>query len=735
MKKLTNLIVDKRKTILFLVLILTIISALIIPKVQVNYDMSKYLPKKTNVSKGISLMEEEFGNIGSAEVMVKDIKKEEALEIYNLISNIEGVKSVDFEIDSLDYFKNNKAIFIIMLNTDDYSNKSIETIKKIESQLENYNINIGGGAVSANALTKVIETEMSKYGIVALILIFIVLILISKSWIEPFIFLSVSGISILINYGSNIIFENVSFVTFSIAAILQLALSMDYSIMLLNKYHYENTKTNKIEAMKKALLKSINTISASSLTTVFGLLAMVFMSFTIGKDIGLVLAKGILINVLIVLLTLPALILLFDNLLEKTKKKSINIGVKLFSKTACKGRIVIPIIMLILLIGSYIIQTNLKLNFAYQYTDDQITEIEKEFGKSNQVVLLYDNNSKEENVLEIIKFLEKYKINNKNVLNNVVDYYITIGKKLTNMELANLTKMDVQVIDNLFLMYNQINQTNVNSLTIKEFISFLTNNAIDNPLMKDFINEENKAMFLNINKEINKNESLLKGINYNRMIIKLDLDIESNETYSFFKDFKKTTNEKLKDSYIVGNTALSYSIKESFSNELLFITILTIISMIVIISITFKSIIVPLILTLLIQSAIFISMCFPVILNKPLYFLAYIIAQCIQMGATIDYAILLSYNYIENREKHLKNESLINALKASVLTIFTSATILITATLTIAFISSQELISIICTVIARGTLISTIIVLFVLPSFLYLFDNLIEKTTKNKRFK
>ncbi len=735
MKKITNFIIEKRLVMLFLVLIFTIISTLIIPKVQVNYDMSKYLPKKTNVSKGIFLMEEEFGNIGSAEVMVKDIEKEEATKIYSLISNIEGVKSVDFEVDSLNYFKNNKAIFIIMLDTDDYSNKSIETIKKIETQLENYNINIGGGAVSANALTKVIETEMSKYGIVALILKFIVLILISKSWIEPFIFLTVSGISILINYGSNIIFENVSFVTFSIAAILQLALSMDYSIMLLNKYHYESSKTNKIEAMKKALLKSINTISASSLTTVFGLLAMIFMSFTIGKDIGLVLAKGILINVLIVLITLPALILLFDNLLEKTKKKSINIGVKLFSKTAYKGKIIIPIIMLILLIGSYIIQTNLKLNFAYQYTDDQITEIENEFGKSNQVVLLYDNNNKEENVLEIINFLKKYKMNNKKVLNNVVDYYITIGKKLTSMELANLTKMNNQVIDNLFLMYNQINQTNVNSLTIKEFISFLTNNAIDNPLMKELINEENKAMFLNINKEINKNESLLKGTNYNRMIIKLDLDIESDETYSFFKDFKKIINEKLKDSYIVGNTALSYSIKESFSNELLLITILTIISMIVIISITFKSLIVPLILTLLIQSAIFISMCFPVILNKPLYFLAYIIAQCIQMGATIDYAILLSYNYIENREKHLKKESLTNALKASVLTIFTSATILITATLTIAFISSQELISLICTVIARGTLISTIIVLFVLPSFLYLFDNLIEKTTKNKNFK
>lgn len=734
MNKTAQFIVKKRKIILSMVLLITIVCGYLVTKVDVNYDMSKYLPKETDTSIGLDIMEKEFGLIGNAQVMVSNINQTEALNVYNKLLGIKGIISVEFDVLNTNNYKDKNALYLITLDSHDYSSEAKDTLNNVKEELNDYDISMAGGAVSANFMNDTLQNEIPYFAVIAVILICAVLLLISHSWIEPLLFLSVSGIAIIINYGTNIIFGEVSFVTFAIAALLQLALSMDYSIMLLDKYHHEAKSETKFKAMEKALRKSFNTISSSSLTTIFGLLAMVFMSFAIGKDLGIVLAKGIFINVLVVFIALPALVLMLDNILTKTKKKSIDISVFIFTKLGISQKYIISILMIVLLVGSYFVQSNLKLDYSYNITNEQIEKINDKFGKSNQMVLLYKNDNTSNEVNKILGFLNSYKINNKPVLNSVVDYYNTSNMELSSEEIAKLANMDVNFIKNIFAMYNGINQTNNEKIALNSFITFVIDNLTTNDNYKNYFDQETLATLNTVKLQLDKSEELLKGNEYNRMIIKLDLDTESDETYQFYNDLKTLTKDNLSKSYILGETALSYDIKETFGNELIIITLITVISMIIIIALTFKSLALPLILVALIQGAIWISMSIPVITNKSLFFLALIIAQCIQMGATIDYAILLSSNYVNNRAKQNKKDALNNALRASILTIFTSASILIIATFTIAFVSSQDLITTICLVIGRGTIISSIIVLIVLPSYLILCDRYIEKTTRKAKF-
>lgn len=735
MNKIADFIVKKRIIIITIILLITIGCAFLLPKVKVNYDLGKYLPEETDTSKGLEIMNEEFGLIGNVQVMVKNISKEQSLEVYNILLEIDGIKAITFDAEYESYYKDNKALYILTLDGDNYSDEVKETLENIEDNLKNYDISMGGGAVSAGMMNETLQEEIPYFVVIAVVLICVILLLISTSWIEPILFLSVSGIAILINYGTNIIFSEVSFITFAIAALLQLALSMDYSIMLLDQYHHELKDEKKEIAMSKALKKSFSTISSSSLTTIFGLLAMVFMSFAIGKDLGIVLAKGILINVIVVFLCLPALILLLDKLLNKTKKKAINLPVRFFTTIGIKGKYIITIIMFILLIGSYFIQSNLKLDYSYNFNDSGMEEIMNEFGRSNQIVLLYNNTADSDRINDIIEFLNVYEINGNKVLNNVVDYYNTSGIKLNNLDISQTMGLNEELIQNIFSIYSSATGIPVSEIRLNDFINFITQNLASDPVYSSYFDEQTIQLLTVVSTQLKESERLLVTNKYNRMIINVNLAVEGEETYQFFDDLKKITKDNLDESYLLGETALASDIKDSFGNELLIITILTIISMIIIIALTFKSISIPIILVALIQGAIWISLSIPAIMDKSLFFMALIIAQCIQMGATIDYAILLSSKYITNREKQSKKEALSNALKASIMTIFTSASILVIATFTIAIVSSQELISTICIVIGRGTIISTIIVLLVLPACLILFDKFIEKGTYKLKFK
>lgn len=631
----------KRKIFIFIsIIFITIFCAILIPKVNINYDMSKYLPKDSDVSKGLGFMNDNFDLIDDAQVMIKNVTESDIVNIHNSLSNIEGVKSVTFDIESDKYYKNNNALFLLTLTSkdSDYNKKILNNIK---DSLDGYDIYLGGSAVNNQAMTDTMKNEMPLFLIVAVILIAIILLLIASSWIEPILFLSISLIAIIINYGTNIVFGEVSFVTFAIAALLQLALSMDYSIMLLDQYHHEIKDSKKDDAMKKAWIKSFHAILASSLTTIFGLLAMIFMSFTIGKDLGIVLAKGIVINVIVVFLALPTFILIFDKFLNKTRKKSIKIPTKFLSTIANKGKYTISIITVLIIIGSFFIQNNLHFSYSVRSKDSSSNEVEKIFGNTTQFVILY----KEEDVTkiyEVFDFIGKY-----NIVNYITDYHNSVATPITPRDFSYMANIEAELANNIFYLYNIKNNSSLDRIPLNDLIDFIATDIINNPNYSMLVDESVKIQILETQSVLNENTKMLSSNNYKRMIIQINADVESDEANNFYKELKTETKETLSESYILGDTALANDIKDSFADETLLITIITIISMLIVIFIIYKSIGLPIILVTLIQGAIWISLCYSVFTSSKLFFLAYIIVQCIQMGATIDYAILLSSNHYQ----------------------------------------------------------------------------------------
>ena len=310
MKKITNFIVDKRKIILIIFIILAIVCAIVSQKVEINDDITKYLPSDSETRIGMDKMEEEFDQVeksSSFNIMFKGLTEEDKEQIYSELSNQENVSSVDYD-KTEEYNKEDYTLYTINVDEPSDSEISKEVYENIKEQYKKYDIETNGDIADSN-----LEILPTWILVVAITGVAIILIIMCESYVEPFLFLFSILIAILLNNGTNIIFNNVSNITSSISAILQLALSMDYSIMLINRFRQENEiEPDKVKAMKQALLHSIQSISSSSVTTIVGLICLVFMSFTIGKDLGFVLAKGVLLSLVSVFCVLPGLILLFD---------------------------------------------------------------------------------------------------------------------------------------------------------------------------------------------------------------------------------------------------------------------------------------------------------------------------------------------------------------------------------------------------------------------------------------
>ena len=349
MKKISSFIVKARYVLLGIFVALVGLCSFLMTKVNINYDMLIYLDKDSTSTVALNKMEEEFGSVGQAQIMIKDISFEEAKNVESKLESIKGIASVVFteNVKDTEYFILNagsedtgSALYKVFLTTGNYDVESYDTVDEIRNILISYRdsghaigtVALNGGAVESKFLTETLDSDMTKILIIVALVVLVILTIVSQSWIEPLIFALVAGGAILINMGTNILLNalpnignSMSFITKAIAAVMQLALAMDYSIILLHAYKEQKAKgLNKNEAMTNALSSSFAPVSSSSLTTIAGLVALMFMSFSIGFDVGLVLAKGILVSLLCVFLFMPALLILFDPLLEKTKHKSID---------------------------------------------------------------------------------------------------------------------------------------------------------------------------------------------------------------------------------------------------------------------------------------------------------------------------------------------------------------------------------------------------------------------------
>ncbi len=521
MKKITDFLVNKRNYVLVLFIILTFGCFLLSNKVKINRDMAEYLPKSSETSQGMDIMDQEFGEIETStlNLMFKDLNNKD--EVLNYLNNLKGIKEVEYE-DTEEYNKDNYTLFVITVDSKADSKISDDIYHKITNKYQDYEIFTSGDVASENK-------DVLPIWIVALAIVcgLIILIIMCDSYTEPFLFLFAILLSVVMNKGTNIIFGTISSITSAIAAILQLALSMDYSIMLMNRYRQEKINTtDDVEAMKKALYASFKAISSSSLTTIVGLLALVFMSFTIGRDLGFVLAKGVLFSLLAVFTCLPALILMFDKLINKTKKKSINPKLNALGAFAYKARF-LGIFAFFLIFTVCVIYKN-KLNITY--SDMEYDEVAKVFDVNNEMAVIYPT-KEEDKIKDICENLEK---NDK--VKEVLCYSNTLNEPLVYDKLNERLKdfgeeKDIEEYLLKLVFYHYYNQKEDNKINLNDLLNFIE---------KDVYNNEN------LNKNITK-------------------DIKNNITkLSNFTDFSKMKTKRTSK-----DMANMFDIPESKVNDLL----------------------------------------------------------------------------------------------------------------------------------------------------------------------
>ena len=503
MRKVTDFIVKFRYFFLCFFVVLALFCLYLSTKVTINEDIMKYLPKTSETKIGKDIMDKEFISQDSStlNVMFKDLSKKEKQKTLEKLEKIKGVNSVLYD-DTKEYNKGKYTLYV--LNVSDYADS------KVATSVYNYvNDNFKISAMSGDIYEENKPILQISIVIFAIVCAMIILVILSDSYIEPFLYLISIGIAVFINKGTNLMFDSVSSITNSIVAILQLALSMDYSIMLSNRYKQEKEKhSNKLDAMKEALYHSFKSISSSSVTTIVGLLALVFMSFTIGRDLGFVLAKGVLLSLVSIFFCLPALLLIFDNLILKTKKKSPKFNLTKLGEFSYKTRYVQGIIIIILFIVSYF----LKGNVGILYTGSEQDKVGKVFPSVNQMAVVYENKY-EDLIASYCK-----ELGNDKKIDSVLCYSNTINEKLAYdklndkfSELGQDSDIDNELIKIIY--YNYYNKDKNNKMTLSEFVSFIKTDILTNDR---FSNSVSSSVTSNIdtlynftNKElINKNRSV-----------------------------------------------------------------------------------------------------------------------------------------------------------------------------------------------------------------------------------
>jgi predicted RND superfamily exporter protein len=494
--KAANFIVNKRFIVLGTMLLITIICGMLIPKVTVNTDMSKYLPDDFSMKQGMDIMKTEFPDRKAAKtirVMFRDLNNTQKSEVLSQLETIPYVDSVDYEADSEDHNKDGYTLYVV--NTDyDYGSpeeKSIESA--IKDNFTQYDMTLKNDDTQGELPGWVVGT--------ALLILIIILFAMCASWFEPFLFLITIGIAVVINMGSNIIFDSVSNTTYSIAAILQLVLSMDYSIILMNRYRQELKLTeNRAEAMKTALTNAFSSITSSAVTTIVGLLMLVFMSFKIGADLGLVLAKGVTISMLSVFIVLPVLILLFDKLIQKTAKKVLHIPIGRVSSFSFRFRKILAAGFLLLFISAYFLQGITKTAFSLNQ-DDPIADV---FPKSNPIVMLYDNDD-DAAVAEIAEQLKE-----NDYVKDIISYSTIMGKPYNSAELTNTiedmgmdTDMDIEPFMFDILYYDYYTKGKTYPIAASDFLNFIADDVATNETLAKQMGDDIKENIDKIKKFAN----------------------------------------------------------------------------------------------------------------------------------------------------------------------------------------------------------------------------------------
>lgn len=929
MEKVVRFIVKYHVFFAALFIALAIAGAFLSGSVKQNYDLTKYLPEGTDTTQGLKVMKDEFGLSNNVLVMV-DVPQSEIEQTRAKLAEVEGVQLV-----TLNDYDGVSALFLVTLRGDEYSDTAKNALRGIENQLSDKNYSVSGGVSSSVVLENALATEIPIIMIIAVVVVLIVLTITSHSWIEPLVLVISLFCGVFINMGSNIIFGEISYITFAVAAILQLALSLDYSIILLHAYSdFKSQGESKKEALVKALMQSLRPISGSGLTTIAGLVALFFMSFKIGFDIGIVLAKGIFISLLCVFCFMPSLILLFSRLFDKTAHKPLPLGGDAIAKFSLKAKNILPLVMVAVIICAFVLQNGNEYSFGGWDKTDASEEIAARFGNVNQAVLIIDDRHAQNKTAqsefakavalikceddtdaiksvtswgtleltqndltgafggsedEIKPYLNAFigeeptlgKINelwqsaNRNIYNVRLtqefiaallgeeeqsrmvtlvygmlkeDGNVTIGSALAKVEaLKNnplvgdaisqkipqsaldvvqflnenrslvtqavdgvLTPLlsdaletygDVSVyqiefdggdtlsdvckilfsaetfkVGEFYDMWLSSGENLMDFVITEKMVSSMIGIPLPDEIIKIFLSVisqdgevtvEDLLKFIYENKErvvikevlgepaislctlaylardiyvpaVNDYVSSLLaslkanfvGKEHGRIVLIMNLPKDGQATYSALNTIKAYANKYFgEDNYLAGESMTLKDVSDTFKSDIVLINVLTAVSIFVIIALLFRSLLLPLVLVLVIQGAIWITMATQALFSLPIFFMSYVICLCIQMGATIDYGILVASNYRRVRETMNKTDAVIYAVRSAMPTVVTSGTIMVAAGFIIGFVSTVMPIYSIGRLLGLGTIISITLILTLLPALLHIFDKPISATT------
>ena len=490
----TKFMKSKKYVIVALFVLAALLSVWLSDKVAINYNISDYLDESTETKISLNIIEDEFGKTGDVQVMIENIDTESAKDVVDTIKKIPNVLTVNFDEYDTNYYKDGDALFVVLVDGDEYSDTANAVVEDIRTALDDSfegKINYGGSVVEKRTMREAIQNEIVFILAIAVCLVIAIMLIMAKSWIEPIILLIASGVAILINMGTNAIFGEISYITNAVAAILQLALSIDYSIVLL--HGYRKAKENDVsseKAMTSAIKDVIKPVSASALTTIAGLLALLFMTMRIGFDIGIVLMKGIIISALTSMTLLPALLLIFEKLMDKTAKRELVLNGKKLCSFAVKGSKAVVPIALALIIACGVLQ----FGNAYSFTDSKgsNTAIEDVFGSNNSVVVVYPNSNgsfdKESELAD--KLLTFKTADGKTVLKNYTAYSNTV-RELYDIDMAarklDISKSDVEMLFAMYHLYNGKVDVKFTTLDFVEYADYLTENDVD---VQEFSDEE-----------------------------------------------------------------------------------------------------------------------------------------------------------------------------------------------------------------------------------------------------
>ncbi|CAH0536472.1 hypothetical protein [Oscillospiraceae bacterium] len=742
MVKLSTFIVDKRNLFFLITIILVIFSMFSRNWVEVENDLTFYLPEDSETKKALNVMDGEFTTYGTAEVMVANIAYEDAERMLDDLKQIKGVQSIDFD-DTTDHYNNASALYSITFNYDETDDACLESLDKVKEYLSGQDIYVKTDLGNTQAET--IEREINMIMVYVAIVIVAVLLFTSETYGEIPVLILTFGVGMIVNQGTNYLLGKISFVSNSVTSILQLALSIDYAIIFCNRFKEEHKSLPIREAVILALSKSIPEIGASSLTTIGGLVAMLFMQFRLGPDMAICLIKSIGFALLSAFVVMPGLLVLFGPLIDRTGHKNFVPKISFIGSYDYATRHIVPIIFIVVLFFAFRLSNDCPYAYGYsvlstpKLNETQIAEnmIEDNFSSSNMMALVVPRGDYEKEA-QLLKELESYdEVDYTMGLANIdaLDGY-KLADKLTPRQFAELAGLDYEAAQVVYAAYAAENESygelvgNIATYKVPLIDMFLyVCDKVDSGVVT--LSDEQTDMLHDAEVQMTSAKNQLQGETYSRMLLYLTLPVSGDETYHFTDKILEIARSYYPDEdvFLAGNSTNEYDFEKSFAVDNTVVSIVSVLIVLVVLLFTFNSAGMPLLLILVIQGSIWINFSFPTITGKYLFFLGYLVVSSIQMGANIDYAIVIGSRYQELKARMTRKEAIIDTLNFAFPTIITSGSILAISGFLIGNLTSEPVIAGIGESLGRGTVISIFLVMLVLPQILLTGTAFIDKTS------